>query len=788
MLFAQARSGQLRLLIAFSICLLSISAAAQTFAKRDFPAATPSAGSLARADLNHDGAADLINAGGADVFVLVNNGDGTFRTPLQYNAGGGDVLKVMVADVNGDTHPDVIAAHGVASGTVQIAILRGNGDGTLQAPVQLPQTFANYRGFDLADFNRDGRQDLVVGFQAANYVNRMTVLYGNGSTFANPRDFTGFGKVSEPGENDYSLVAIAAGDYNGDGNPDISIGESGGGFDIEQSSISVFYGKGDGSFGAEVFEGGTSGLDEMQTVNANNDGIDDLAYIYSGCHTPCVGVGIAMGDPAGLGHKRVAQLPFTDWQNDRPRAVEFGDFTGDGRPDAVIAAEHIRESDGATVPAVLVSVQQADGLFSQVSELETPSWGTDLQAGDFNNDGKWDFVSSNGDVKNISVFLNTTAGIGCANPSANRTLNVCVPAAGATVASPVLFRANARSTTEISGMRIYVDGVSKFLTKDEPLTARVVIGPGTHNVTVKAWDAAGPFSKSFTLKVSGDSGTCQPASTARAVTICMPNPNDWQPTTVRFTANANGTNVRASQIYVDGSLKYETANYAIDTQLTLAEGVRHITVKGWDDLGSFSKSFTLWVYGGNCKPAVAPGGRGITVCNPNTAAKYNDRDGVPVQAIAVSPNTISSFRVQWENSAPREIGTPWIDERSFTPPGYNTWRFTATDSQGTMSKSVTVLVANAGCAAPSTRSVVICSPTNGQTVSGTFVLSASAGNPSGTFKTLQIYKDGAVWFQTNSPYIEIATGLPAGTHRITAKGWDASGAYSTTINVNSTGN
>ena len=102
-----------------------------------------------------------------------------------------------------------------------------------------------------------------------------------------------------------------------------------------------------------------------------------------------------------------------------------------------------------------------------------------------------------------------------------------------------------------------------------------------------------------------------------------------------------------------------------------------------------------------------------------------------------------------------------------------------------MSQTIKILVTNASCPAPSTRTVVICSPSNGQTVNGSFVLEASAGDPSGTLKALQIYKDGSIWFTTNSPYFEIDTGLSPGTHRITAKAWDASGQYSTTINVTS---
>jgi len=411
-----------------------------------------------------------------------------------------------------------------------------------------------------------------------------------------------------------------------------------------------------------------------------------------------------------------------------------------------------------------------------------------LLAGDFNRDGEWDFVSSNDKAGTISVFTNTTAGIGCASPSTNRTLNVCAPANGATVTSPVLFRANARTTTEISGLKIYVDGVSKFLTQDSPLTARLIITPGTHSITVKAWDAAGPFSKTISLKVSGDSGTCQPASSARAVTICTPNPSDWQPTTVHLTANANGKNVSATQVYVDGTLKFQTSNFAVDTQLILAEGNRRITVKGWDDSGAFSSTINVSVYGGSCKPAAPPGGRGLTVCNPKNGVTYSSDKIVPLQAIVVSPNKITSFTWQWQNSAPQVINQNWIDIGLGLPVSNNTFVFKATDSQGTMSQTVSILVSNAACPAPTTRTVVICSPQNGQTVSGSFILNATAGKPTGTFKALQIYKDGVIWFTSDSQFFNIDTGLPAGTHRITAKGWDSAGAYSTTINVTSTGN
>lgn len=775
-------SRAMRLLFATSsVLLLTALTFAQTFTHKDYSAGTPSAGALARADLNHDGFSDLINAGGTNVFILLNNGDGTFAAPVSHSAGAGPVSNVVVTDVNGDTKPDIVASCLDQDGTGRISISLGNGDGTFRAPMILTQAFSNFQGFAIADFNRDGKPDLAVAYVDEQHADQLTIFFGDGSSFSNPKTISGFNHPTQPGENDYFLTGIAAGDYNGDGNPDIAIGENGGGFDVPSGSFGVFYGKGDGTFGSEVFEGGASGLYKIQTVNANNDGIDDLAYFFAGCHTPCTGIDVAYGDPSGLGHAAGAGLEVGPSDAGAPQAVEFADVNGDGLPDAIVSGFT------ETSAALLIELQQTDGTFKTVSTITTSTSAADLQAGDFNHDGKWDFVSSNGDAASITEYTNTTSGIGCAYPSTDRTLNVCTPASGATVTSPVLFRANPRSKTEISGMKIYVDNVSKFVTKDSPLTARLIITPGTHNITVKAWDAAGPFSKSFSLKVSGDSGSCQPASTARAVTICTPNPSDWQSTSVHLTANANGKNVRTTQVYVDGTLTFTTQNFAVDTQLSLSEGKRKITVKGWDDLGSFSSTINVWVYGGACKPTVAPGGRGLTVCSPKAGVTYSSTTGVPIQAIAVSPNKITSFTVQWQNSQPQSFPSGWVNEVSFGPVGSNTWKFVATDSQGTMSSTVTVVVANGSCPAPSTRTVAVCSPTNGQTVSGTFSITASAGKPTGTFKALQIYIDGALTFTSDSQFFSIATALPAGSHRITGKGWDSAGSYSTTVNVTSTG-
>lgn len=96
------------------------------------PSALPN--SVAIADVNGDGYLDLVVAnmckvadskcgypgyvGG--VAVLLGNGDGTFQNPINYSSGGSDAVSVVVADVNGDGRPDLVALN--ASSTVGVLL------------------------------------------------------------------------------------------------------------------------------------------------------------------------------------------------------------------------------------------------------------------------------------------------------------------------------------------------------------------------------------------------------------------------------------------------------------------------------------------------------------------------------------------------------------------------------------------------------------------------------------------------------------------------------------------
>jgi hypothetical protein len=95
------------------------------------------------------------------------------------------------------------------------------------------------------------------------------------------------------------------------------------------------------------------------------------------------------------------------------------------------------------------------------------------------------------------------------------SVSVSSPTNGATVSSPVAFRASASSSNVITGWRIYVDNTSVYLAgTTSSISPAVAMSTGTHNVIVRAWDSTGAYGSVYlTLNVSTGGGTPAPSPT-----------------------------------------------------------------------------------------------------------------------------------------------------------------------------------------------------------------------------------------------------------------------------------
>ncbi len=129
-----------------------------------------------KADIAVLNACDGTGCSRPSVGVLRGNGDGTFAAVKTYGVGEKFVGSLALADIDGDGALDAVVSD-CATGTDicesngLVSVLLGNGDGTFRAPVvygaggldqsQSPSAIA------LADLNNDGRPDIVVANCAA---------------------------------------------------------------------------------------------------------------------------------------------------------------------------------------------------------------------------------------------------------------------------------------------------------------------------------------------------------------------------------------------------------------------------------------------------------------------------------------------------------------------------------------------------------------------------------------------------------------------------------------------
>ncbi|HXM43940.1 MAG TPA: VCBS repeat-containing protein [Bryobacteraceae bacterium] len=385
-------------------------------------AAGGSAGSIAVGDFNGDGKPDIAMTSGVNsVSILLGNGDGTFQPAVAYAAGAGKSPQYLaVGDFNLDGNLDLVF---VTSASAYVTILLGNGDGTFRAPVNYPAL--EYPGsVAVADFNGDGKPDLAVSTLGLNSgPDFVRILLGNGDgTFQKPA-------ICAAG---YGPVAVTVGDFNGDGKLDLAVGNRGPFMTGEGAigdTISIALGNGDGTFQPPISYTAGSQPVALALGDFNGDGVLDIAV--ADVYTTYLAVNggnlaILLGNPLGaVQHTATYPVAPLDGQL---TSMAAGDFNGDGKPDlaltdyynstvTILLTDSLKQSiypvgpqpgsvavgdfnrDGKLDLAVAnyggstvsILLGNGDGTF-QPQATYLVGQGTSLAIGDFNGDGNLDLA------------------------------------------------------------------------------------------------------------------------------------------------------------------------------------------------------------------------------------------------------------------------------------------------------------------------------------------------------------------------------------------------------------
>lgn len=269
------------------------------------------------ADLNADGAADLIiaNTISGNVSVLLGDGNGTFHNQIRY-AASPYAQSAIVADFNGDGRLDIATANYIFD---SISVLLGNGDGTFQKAMTY-DVGSTVDQIISADINGDGIPDIIAS---------------SGSSII---ELTGDGHGSFVKAGTYSLASalqIAMCDVNNDGDPDIVA------LDQTDSLVEVRLGNGNGTFqNAESYATGIYPWG-LACADFNGDGAADIAVTgttvtSTGQSTPYLETFLGQTDGTLMGPS-TQQLGYPPGAPHIPYDPVVGDMNGDGIPDLVVA-------------------------------------------------------------------------------------------------------------------------------------------------------------------------------------------------------------------------------------------------------------------------------------------------------------------------------------------------------------------------------------------------------------------------------------------------------------------
>ena len=321
--------------------------------------------------------------------------DGTFSDSTNaYVTADGELVLINRLDLNADGVADVVLPNDHdPNQRADLFIYWGSDSFSRQHQLRLPTNGGSDSA--AADLNGDGHIDLVV---ANNFNGTRTDL----DSFVYWGGAQGFDVESRSGLPTVGARAVAVGDLNGDGYPEIVFANSGLGYHVTVDRANesyVYWGSADGYAAERRLALKTVNGRDVVIKDLDRDGRPDLIFANEGNTDDDGGVLIYWGGSQGSFSER----PATHLPGERSSAVAVADLNGDMIPEIVVANAYRLRSrelgmynivDTLRVPSVIYWGSTQGYSVKSRSSLPTVA-ASDVAAGDLNRDGRPDLVFAN---------------------------------------------------------------------------------------------------------------------------------------------------------------------------------------------------------------------------------------------------------------------------------------------------------------------------------------------------------------------------------------------------------
>lgn len=544
------------------------------------------------ADVNNDGWADILaNAGTNKIYEFVNNGDGTFHLQATFLTTGKAGAMAM-GDLNHDGQPDlafVMENDSTNPPTFTLEIWRGNGNNGFDP---LSSTPAAAIGFAfVGNFDGDGNADVML--EDHDYGTTVEILYGDGAghfpahqmIYDNP----GFQPYDLNGDGTQDLVGVpfdfstngsryyqqvhallmngrstpttkdiplqrcatgppAVGDFNGDGIPDIAVIEHS---DCQGSTpdyVSVLLGNSDGTYQPEqdIYQSSVA-LSVPVVIRGNHDTKADLVVQE-------VASGNAGGPPSyvflnqtsGSFPSCPAPDAFTGINVCLPGSSASGSpvHFGIGAAGQTIMRKVEVWVDGTKMGQQLVKNFSHYAYFDQDLSLSNGTHTVDIYTAGYDN-----LLQH----KSFQVTVGSSGGGGSCPVPSTPGVNICSPANGSTVTSPIHILASGKNTGTTAGMDVWLDGTKVgWYSGTNTVDTQVYVSPGNHRLDVYARGTNGELQEATSYFVVPSNTNCPAPSSSGGIDMCSPVNGSTISSPLHVIATG-GSAVDTIEVWIDGN-------------------------------------------------------------------------------------------------------------------------------------------------------------------------------------------------------------------------------------------